>query len=63
MAQIDLIERLKQQRGLFNLMKSAFYPLIDAKWSVERSLVSKCPVCSARTRFDRIDGYGRIFLK
>jgi SAM-dependent methyltransferase len=63
MAQIELIENLKKQRKLFNLMKSAWYPLIDLKWRVERTLVSSCPVCRAQKPFDRVTGYGRTFLK
>ena len=63
MAQIELIEGLKKQRVLVNLIKSAWYPLIDAKWSLERALVAKCPVCSARGPFQRIKGYDRTFLK
>ena len=63
MAQIDFIERLKKQRGLFNLMKAVWYPMIDLKWLVERTFKSKCPVCLARAPFDRVAGYDRTFLK
>ncbi len=63
MAQIELIERLKQQRGLFKLMKAAWYPMIDLKWSVERAVKSKCPVCLGKAPFDRVTGYDRVFLK
>ncbi|MFM5916283.1 MAG: class I SAM-dependent methyltransferase [Novosphingobium sp.] len=63
MAQIEVIERLKQQRSLFQLMKSAWYPLIDAKWAAERVLTRRCPVCSAKGPFERVRGYERTFLK
>ena len=63
MALIELIERLKQERGLFQLIKSAWYPLIDAKWAIERALVRSCPVCNGSGPFQRLRGYGRTFLK
>ena len=63
MAQIELIERLKRQRGLFQLMKSAWYPLIDAKWAFERAVTRRCPVCGGGSPFKRVQGYGRTFLK
>lgn len=63
MAQIEVIERLKQQRSLFQLMKAALYPLIDTKWAVERAVTRYCPVCSGRGPFQCIRGYDRTFLK
>jgi SAM-dependent methyltransferase len=63
MAQIELINSLKEQPRLFTILKSAWYQFLDSKWCLERALTKKCQVCNSRSSFDRIAGYGRIFLK
>lgn len=63
MSLINLIEGWKAKGTMLGVLKKLGYPLVDAKWWVQRGLTRSCAVCGGAAPFARIRGYGRTFLK